>query len=108
MRDGHYKVAFHTPLGEGSGVAYLHDGKLHGGDLIQYYVGTYQSEGDSFRAEVSSKPHTKQSGLGSVFGVDTAHITLTGSFEGDVGHFKGTAREAPGITFTASLHRLCD
>ena len=108
MRDGLYRVAFKTQLGEGTGVAYLHGGKLHGGDTGQFYVGDYQAEGGQFRANVISMRHSQYPGMRSVFGIDTAHITLVGTFQGDNGHFEGTAREAPGVSFTASLHRIAD
>ena len=108
MRDGLYKVAFRTQLGEGTGVAYLHGGKLHGGDSLQYYVGEYHTEGDHFRAAVASKRHSSLPGARSVFGIDTANIVLTGKSSGDHGDFEGTAREAPGVKFTASLQRISD
>jgi len=108
MRNGLYKVAFRTPRGEGSGVVHLQDGKLHGGDSMQYYVGEYHAEGDHFRADVASKEHSRYPGMQSVFGVPTAHISLTGKFQGDTGTFDGTAREAPGVKFTATLTRICD
>lgn len=108
MRDGLYRVAFKTQLGEGYGVAHLHGGKVHGGDSLQYYVGDYTATGTQFEAKVASKRHSQFPGAQSVFGVDTAHITLKGNFQGDVGHFEGTAKEAPGVAFTASLQRISD
>lgn len=108
MRDGLYRVGFKTQLGEGSGVAYLHSGKVHGGDGLQYYVGHYTATGGHFEAEVASKRHSQFPGSQSVFGVDTAHITLKGNFQGDAGQFEGTAKEAPGVKFVASLQRISD
>lgn len=108
MRDGLYKMEFKTQFGKGTGVAYLRDGKLHGGDSAQFYVGDYRADGSRFSATVVSKAHSYYPQMRSVFGIDTAHITLVGSFQGDRGHVEGNAPEAPGVTFMASLSRISD
>lgn len=108
MRNGLYKAAFRTPRGEGTGVVYLHDGRAHGGDAIQYYVGEYKAEGDGFTATLVSKAHSHYPGSGSVFGVDTAHMTLRGNAQGDTAQLSGTAKEAPGLTFQVVLTRIAD
>jgi hypothetical protein len=108
MRNGLYKVAFRTPIGEGFGVVVLSDGKLSGGDSSMYYSGSYTQNGDDFRAEVSVATHTQVSGMRSVFGVPQGTIALTGKSEGDRGTMAGSSPQAPGIAFSAVLTRIGD
>ncbi len=108
MIDGLYKVHFKTPLGYGSGVVHLLDGRVRGGDAGLYYTGTYEVSGDSFGATVLTARHTPTPGLGSVFGVDSASIELTGTILPGVLTTKGTAAIAPGVTFDAVLTRIAD
>lgn len=107
MKNGLYKVEFHTQLGSGSGIVFLQDGKLHGGDSSLYYVGDY-SLGEDFTAQVETNLHSKMFGMSSVFGIDNAHIKLTGKQKGDTAELTGTAREAPGVSFKALLKKLKD
>ena len=106
MRDGIYKVQFQTQLGQGAGVVVLQGGKLRGGDSSIYYIGTYSQSGDQLTADVATDAHS--SGIGSVFGVDRAHIHLTGKVTGDAAQMTGTAREAPNVSFQAILTRIGD
>jgi hypothetical protein len=108
MRDGIYKVQFQTPLGQGAGVVVLQGDKLRGGDSRIYYIGTYSQSGDQFTADVETDAHTQVPGMASVFGVDRAHINLTGRVTGDSAQVTGTAREAPNVSFQATLTRIGD
>lgn len=106
LSDGFYKVSFQTRLGGGAGVVILSSGKMYGGDSSIYYVGTYTQSGDEFTASVATNRHT--TGLQSVFGVDRVHISLRGKTSGDVVTMQGTAAEAPGVTFQATLSKISD
>lgn len=108
MKDGLYKVAFQTPLGQGSGVVVLQGGKLSGGDSAMYYVGNYTLNADKFTAEVRTDAHSQAPGMQPVFGRDQVTIRLTGTTDGDTAKTTGTAPEAPGVSFQASLTRLSD
>ncbi|MHB8382989.1 MAG: hypothetical protein ACYDC3_11720 [Candidatus Binataceae bacterium] len=108
MKDGLYRVHFETQLGAGSGVVVLQAGKLRGGDSRTFYVGTYSENGSQFAAQVVTDKHSDTSGIFSVFGVDRAHITLTGTTSGDSTKMSGTATERPGIRFGATLTRISD
>jgi hypothetical protein len=44
----------------------------------------------------------------SVFGRDDVHITLKGTLSGDSATLIGTAKEAPGLQFTARIKRIGD
>ena len=108
MREGLYRVQFQTQLGAGAGIVYARDGKLWGGDAGIFYVGTYQEDGDKFTAKVSIDRHTQHPGIASVFGVDKANITLTGSSSGGTITTTGTAAEVPGVQFQAILTHIRD
>jgi len=108
MIDGLYKVEFGTQLGAGTGVVHLRDGRVWGGDMSLYYVGTYTLDGDRFAAEVRTDKHSTVPGLASVFGIDRVNIRLNGSVAGNSIRTNGTAAEAPGVSFQAHLTRLAD
>ena len=108
VRDGFYKIAFQTPLGSGAGVVVLNAGKLRGGDSRITYSGTYVQNGDDFTATVETDAHTNVPGMGSVFGIDRAHVSLKGKSVGDSATMTGTAREAPGVQLQAALSRISD
>jgi hypothetical protein len=106
MQDGLYKVEFQTPLGAGAGVVVLKGGKIQGGDSIMYYTGDFTENGHDFTAQVESRRHTYVPGSHSVFGVDLAHIKLTGKTNGDTAVAQGAAAEAPSVPFQARLSRI--
>lgn len=108
MRDGLYRVQFSTQAGHGAGVVVLSGGQLRGGDGALYYVGTYTIEGDQFSATIETNRHTADANIRSVLGVDRAHITLQGTITGDSASMNGTAQEAPGVQFQATLSHLSD
>jgi hypothetical protein len=100
MRDGLYKVAFQTAAGSGAGVAVLESGTIRGGDSMMFYTGTFSEAGSQFTARVLSKKHSNVPGMGSVFGRDEVNISL------NTATVHGTAVEAPGVTFLATLALL--
>jgi hypothetical protein len=106
FQDGFYKVEFGTPLGVGAGVAYLADGRLHGGDSMMAYIGGYRVAGDELTAEVRVTTHTRQHGMESVLGVGSATLLLSGEGDGNGAALAGTAPEAPGVRLTLRLSRL--
>ncbi|KQY95142.1 hypothetical protein ASD21_07185 [Caulobacter sp. Root1455] len=108
MRDGLYKVQFKTPLGDGAGVAYLAGGKMHGGDSMIFYVGTYAEDGGQFTASVQTDAHSSVPSMASVFGVSKASINLKGTSEGDKATMQGSSPQAPGVSFSATLTRIAD
>ena len=108
LSDGLYRVAFKTPLGAGTGVIYLRDGKLWGGDMALYYVGTYSQDGNEFQADVTTARHTDYPEIRSVFGIDRVHIILRGTATESAAKTTGSALEAPGIPFSAESNRLSD
>jgi T3SS negative regulator,GrlR len=108
MRDGFYKVEFQTPMGLGTGVVFLQDGKMRGGDAALFYIGTFKQNESEFTADVTTDRHTQYPGIVSVFGKDRVHISLKGTSTHDSAVMQGTAIEAPGVKFSAKLSRIGD
>jgi hypothetical protein len=106
FHDGFYKVNFGTPLGQGAGVAYLADGKLHGGDSMMAYVGKYNVSGDDVTAEVRVFIHTNQPGMQSTLGVNAATLQLTGKADGNGANLSGSAPQAPQARITLRLSSI--
>lgn len=108
MKNGLYKIAFHTPIGLGFGVAYLKDGLIRGGDSSMYYTGKYQLNEGTITGSVLATVHSSEAHAGSVFGVDRVNISLKGTADDSGAKLEGTASEAPGITFQAQMTWLAD
>lgn len=108
FEDGLYKVAFATHLGGGTGVAYLHGGKLRGGDTLMAYVGSYNEHQGKVNADVLVYQHSIVPNMAPALGVSKANLTLNGTVTGGVGTLTGTAPEAPGVTLKLTMERLHD
>jgi hypothetical protein len=106
LRNGSYSAWFRTPLGEGTGVFILTDGKMTGGDTVMTYTGSYTQAGDDFTADIATKRHTP--GQLSVFGIDKVDLTLIGKSTGSTASCRGTSRQAPPMTFEATIIRIVD
>ncbi|MFL6851724.1 MAG: hypothetical protein ACJ8EH_12825 [Sphingomicrobium sp.] len=106
--NGLYRVTFGTgQFGAGYGVAYLNDGQLHGGDTMMAYVGSYNSEGDSFTASVHVFKHSDVPGMTSTLGVNDAQLSVSGTVHGTSVTGTGTAPQAPpGVTLQVKLEKL--
>jgi len=106
LRNGSYSAWYRTRLREGTGVIVLNDGKITGGDASLTYTGTYFQNGDQFSAVVTTRRHTP--GPPSVFGIDNLDLTLTGKSAPTTASCTGTAKQAPGLAFEATLVRMAD
>jgi hypothetical protein len=73
-KDGTYAAWFKTPLGQGTGIAHVADGKIWGRDSIMTYSGSCEVDGDRFTAIVSLERHTE--GHATVFGPMTLRFGL--------------------------------
>ena len=92
--------------GEGTGVIELNDGKVTGRDIGLAYTGSYVVDGDNFTAFIATERHTP--GQPSIFGIDDVNLTLTGKSTPTTASCTGTAKQAPGLTFEATLVRIAD
>lgn len=108
LQNGLYRVTFGTPLGAGYGVAYLADGRLHGGDSMMAYVGKYEISGGNFTAEVHAFQHSNVPGMASTLGTSDAQLKIAGAVSDSGVTAQGTSPQAPGITLQVKLERLHD
>src|SRR3977135_2030622 len=101
LKDGKYAAWFRTSRGEGTGIVHLENGKISGGDSIFAYGGSYEIDEDRFTATLTTRRHS--AGPPTVFGIDEVEVTLTGTFNGRMASCSGTAEQAPGVVFEATL-----
>ena len=108
MREGLYKVEFHTVHGTGNGVIYATAGKLRGGNSGFAFIGSYTGSGNDILARVSTERHNEDPAVKPLFGTDRITLTLRGKEDGDIVDFEGSALQLPGVAFKATLTRICD
>jgi T3SS negative regulator,GrlR len=108
VKDGLYKVDFHTVHGTGSGVVYAANGKIRGGNSGFAFIGNYSGKGEEITAKVTTQRHNHDPNFKPLFGIDSVTLTLKGSISGDMIDFEGTALQLPGVNFKAVLTRLSD
>jgi hypothetical protein len=108
VRDGLYKVDFHTVHGTGSGVIYATGGKIRGGNSGVAFIGSYTGKGEEITAKVTTQRHNFDPGLKPLFGNDSVTLTLKGLMTGDMIDMEGTALQLPGVNFKAVLTRISD
>jgi hypothetical protein len=101
-RDGQYAAWFRTPHGEGTGIVQLANGTISGGDAMFTYGGSYQLDEDRFTAVLTTRRYA-DGPFTTVFGCDEVEAQLTGSFHGNRAVCTGTAKQAPGVLFEATL-----
>jgi len=106
LRNGSYSAWYRTALREGTGVVVLNDGKIRGSDTVLAYTGTYFQTGDNFSASITTRRHAQ--GQSSVFDLDEVDLTLAGKSTPTTASCTGTVKQAPGLTFEATLIRMAD
>ncbi|MBR0753350.1 hypothetical protein JQ604_14265 [Bradyrhizobium jicamae] len=108
MRDGLYRVEFHTVHGTGTGVIYATSGKLRGGNSAFAFVGNYSDRTDGVHVKISTQRHNPDPAFRPLFGTDNITLTLKGADNGDMVDFEGEALQLPGVNFKAVLTRIAD
>jgi len=108
LRDGLYKVEFHTVHGSGNGVVYATAGKLRGGNTGFAFIGNYATRDGEIHVKISTRRHNDDPSIRPLFGTDMITLTLKGRADGDLVDFEGTALQAPGLHFKAVLTHLAD
>ncbi len=108
MREGLYKVDFHTVHGTGCGVIHVAGGKMRGGNSAFAFIGTYTGEGDSIKVKISTERHNDDPAFKPLFGTDRVTMTLHGREDGDMAEFEGGALQLPGLAFRAVMSRISD
>ena len=109
MKDGLYKVDFHTVHGTGSGVVYATGGKIRGGNSGFAFIGNYSGKGE----EITREGHNPAAQSRSEFETFVRHrfgdVDVEGiRCSGDMIDFEGTALQLPGVNFKAVLTRISD
>jgi hypothetical protein len=108
VREGLYRVEFHTVHGTGTGVVYAVGGKLRGGNSGFAFVGQYSERSDGIHVRVSTLRHNPDPAVRPLFGIDQITLMLKGTENGDMVDFEGEALQAPGVNFRATLTRIAD
>lgn len=101
LRDGKYAAWFRTPRGQGTGIVLLAEGRISGRDSFFTYGGSYRVDEPRFTAILTTRRHAE--GPPTVFGLDEVEVNLSGVCSGAMATCSGTAREAPDVTFEATL-----
>lgn len=102
LKDGTYAAWFKTPLGQGTGIAHVADGKIWGRDGVMTYDGTCEVDGNRFTATITTRRHTEW--LPTVFGDDQElEVKLEGTCAGKVATYTGTAEQFPGVILEGVL-----
>lgn len=101
LKDGQYAAWFRTSRGQGTGIVHLANGRISGGDSIFTYSGTYEADEDQFTAALTTRRHA--AGPSTVFGIDEVEVKLAGRINGTTALCSGTAEQAPGVVFEATL-----
>ena len=102
LKDGTYAAWFKTPLGQGTGIAHVADGKIWGRDGVMTYDGTCEVDGNRFTATITTRRHTE--GLPTVFGDDQElEVKLEGTCAGKLATYVGTAEKFPGVILEGIL-----
>ena len=101
IRDGRYAAWFRTSHGAGTAIVHLANGKISGGDSFFTYSGSYEVDDDRFTAALTTRRHA--AGPPTVFGIDEVEVRLAGKVNGMTASCSGTAEQAPGVAFEATL-----
>lgn len=104
LEDGQYAAWYKTPRGEGTGILFLANGKITGGDGALTYSGSYEVDQERFTAVVSTKRHA--AGPPTLFGIDEVEIEIAGKSTGTTASCTGIAKQAPELSFRATLIRV--
>jgi hypothetical protein len=108
LQEGFYKVEFHTVHGTGTGVIYAINGKLRGGNSAFAFIGNYAARDHGIHVKVTTQRHNPDPAFKPLFGTDMITLTLKGADNGDMVDFEGSALQLPGVSFKATLTRICD
>lgn len=105
--DGFYKCEYSAGDVVGRSVMYCHDGRMLGGNSAFAHVGKYveESNGDII-AEISGQRHNTDPNFRTLYGSDTATITVRGRPIGRAWHCEGLTPQAPGAAFRSVMTLL--
>jgi hypothetical protein len=105
---GFFKCEYQAGGVSGRSVMYVYNGKMLGGNSAFAHVGEYKEEGGEIVAEISGQRHNIDPRYQTLYGSDTASISVRGRVRHGMVHFEGGTSEAPGAVFRAVLTPLDD
>jgi len=108
MREGLYKVEFHTSQGRGRGVVHAVAGKFRGGNSAFAFIGSYAVNGDEIVGKVSTVRHTVDPQFLPLFGTDQITVVLRGTCAGEIVDFDGSALQVPSLPLRVVLTPISD
>lgn len=109
VREGLYKMNFHTIHGTGTGMIYASNGKLRGGNSAFAFIGSYAVKDGKVTARIATTRYNEDPKFQPLFGIDQITLAMTAvANDSDVIDFDGNALQMPGINFKALLTRLSD
>jgi hypothetical protein len=112
MKNGLYSIHVRMLDGHpdrGSGVLVVCDGDMLGGNGSLYYTGNYTCEGQRWKGELITSPHTRNPDRTTVFEDRDSGIGFSGTFEDDRAEARGTALLGKtSLTFRVTLRWLCE
>jgi hypothetical protein len=112
MKNGLYSIHVKMLDGHpdrGAGVLVLQDGDMRGGNGSLYYTGSYTCEGQKWKGELVTFPHTRNPGPTKVFEERESSIGFSGTFTEDAAEASGTALIGKfSLSFKVTLRHLAD
>jgi hypothetical protein len=113
MKNGLYSIHVAMLDGHpdrGSGVLVLRDGEMIGGNGALFYTGSYTVDGQRWKGELVSSPHSLNLDRRTLFEDRDSSIGFSGTFgEDDQAEARGTALLGKtSLIFKVTLRRLAD
>ena len=112
MKNGLYSIHVKMLDGHpdrGAGVLVLQDGDMRGGNGSLYYTGSYTCEGQKWKGELVTFPHTRNPGPTKVFEERESSIGFSGTFTEHAAEASGTALIGKfSLSFKVTLRHLAD
>lgn len=99
MLQGVYAVRFASARGwQGRGLAYIHQGSVHGSDAGHYFLGILEeSEADGFLARLRVLSHPGPDPAGHAARCREVHVLLHGRVDADMFHAVARVEGHPGL-----------
>jgi hypothetical protein len=97
----------HTAHGSRSGVLYVYDGKMMGGNSAFAFIGSYQESAEGVvSVDISTLRHNDDPNFQPLFKTDKITLSLKGRLQGEQYFFEGGAAQLPDIVLSAVMTRI--
>ncbi len=109
MLEGLYKVHFHAGSEDGASICLFRDGRIAGGGMVMYYLGSYElTEDNRFLAEMEAHRHARKEIPSPVLGLEHFHLRMDGIYSGPYVQMVGHILEVPESRLMANMTRLAE